>query len=165
MSARYMEAFLEREQGRYYLSGSFCFIEELSDSPRMRSPRAEEAAEAHNQIGELMGRHDASDYPYEGDAVVAMYDQDRRPVGVPRNFRDWLQRMKPGGSLTFVHEDGGQLLVQGVAHGPYLLRFSDAQGRVVAEGSRVSHPVTCQMIDQYFDAEEVAVITSALGPG
>jgi hypothetical protein len=102
--------------------------------------------------------------PPPPEFVVEMRDQDGGRSRCPGQFPGWMDAMKPDDSLTFVHKDGGQLVVKGPAKGPFTVTCTAAGGAVVAEGLRVYRAQACAMIEQYIWGDPAKVI-GQLGPG
>lgn len=94
------------------------------------------------------------------EVVVEISDQDGQRSPLARHFRGWLELMKAGDFVAFLHRDGGQLFVQGPATGPFLIRCSDAAGRVLAEAREVPYSSTCKIIESYIAGQSNEVLRS-----
>jgi hypothetical protein len=83
--------------------------------------------------------------------IVDMRDQE----GASRRFPDlrraceWLEVMRPGDHLTFVHRDGDTLIFDGFARGSLSVRHLDSSGGVVTQRSEVGHKAACVIVWRY----------------
>lgn len=172
--ARYVEAFVDREHGRCTLAADQYTLRFLGTrKPRLRVPTEEEVATAWRRFHELWpaperdefdddlwaSLDESHDPPIEVEMVVEIRDQDGRRSTYPSQYRGWLEVMKPGDFITLLHKDGGHLFIQGAASGPFLIRCSDASGRVLAEVTSIEHSATCRVIHRYIDDESAAVLS------
>lgn len=163
-SARYVEAFLDRERGRCSLAADqYALLKSLPDAPKLRVPNEAEVRREWKHFGYEMPPLEPDPDAIEVMAVVSMRDQDGGQSNAPSFFADWMEEMKPGDSLTFDHQDGSHLFVQGPARGPFLIRFLADDGQVLAETSSVSYANACAVIRQYIRGDEREAIVRALG--
>jgi hypothetical protein len=147
----YMEAFFNRRLGRCQIAaGQYDFIDGPTETPAMDVPSSADVAAAWARAGVASWR--PSDPPadeIEEEAVVELRDQDGGRTSSPSQFNGWLEAMKDGDFLTFVHRDGGQLEVRGPSSGPFSVRCSDASGQVIAETRYVGGWTVRDIIRQY----------------
>jgi hypothetical protein len=164
MAARYLEVFFHRARGRCAIDREQYFvIPNLTDKPSVRvPPKLAVALVWWWMLGERsMPSCDPTEEVAEDEVVVELRDQDGARTSSPGQFRGWLEVMKPGDSLTFVHKDGGQLLVKGAANGPFLVQYADAQGQILEETPSVTSSLVCDIILKYMRGDAPVVITKA----
>jgi hypothetical protein len=87
--------------------------------------------------------------------VVEMRDQDGARRALPDPFRaiEWLEVMRPGDSLTFLHSHDGTLFLEGPGCGPFSVRRSDASGRVVAHEPALDEQRARVLIWRYLEGD------------
>jgi hypothetical protein len=87
--------------------------------------------------------------------ILEMTDQDGARRVLPDLFRamEWLDVMRAGDSLTFVHTHEGSLRLEGSARGPLSVRRTEPGGRVIAHHPELSVESVRVIIWRYLEGD------------